>query len=246
MTESNQKTLSKAELTERFHSLPDEAFLDVFRLSAFKELPNTLQTKMQEGICCERLRPYFPNAGSIKKVISLAMGIIYPEDADSRDIDALKLMASKLGRTPLMIELPEDLALRLCRICAFRGWKYILSQAELVPLNGEEKENAAMLYVLKHASPDLLDKNSKAKLTEDEMQHLRQICDDARRLGRAPAKGEIPTDIFRSLNKKFGSFRDLLDKMGIPKLEKKFERKISRPRYIKRQAKQSKERAGQA
>ena len=200
----------------------------LFMLLAAREFTEHIPTKKRAKAASAALVSYFggkENVGlAILQLEEKEKCRICPDPCDSdRDDKRLYIIKEKneeLGRTPLLMELPFDSAFDLWR--QFGSWHAVLAAAELKPLSGDTLIRARTEYAMKTASPDNFGKEMTPEMRDD----LLQICKLARELGRAPAKGEIPENVFRRINKAFGSYRAIIGFMGIPPLDKDSERRI--------------------
>jgi len=149
-----------------------------------------------------------------------------------KEIGYLKKEANSLGRAPICAEIPENIAFKLWY--HLKNWDNILKFANLTPLTEKKSQEARNNFMLSTASVNLMDDYEKAELTDEILMELGKICDTARSLGRCPSKEEIPKNVFRAINKLSGSWHIALARLGLPVLDKKIERQISRSILRKR------------
>jgi hypothetical protein len=125
----------------------------------------------------------------------------------------LKETAARLGRTPLMAELPTKTAYLLWA----RGgsWAAALKAAGLKPQGRDARREASREYAIAKASPDLIPEETRRELPPGIIEALAAVCDAARLCGRFPTVRDLP----KGFTQKFGAYglslRALMADMGL-------------------------------
>jgi hypothetical protein len=227
----------------RMERASDEEYALLFRVVATWELQGFVPAKRQRKLALKALADAFGGREAARRAAEILLeseqSTECPTDIpdDCECIARMRRLAAELARTPLRAEVSEtDMVLMLRK---YGGFRNALTVAGLKALNGEALERARREYMLANASPDLLNDDIKNKLTEEDMRELRRICDNARSLGRAPARGDIPENLFIRINGRCGSWRAVMVHMGITPLDKKTDRKLSR-KTLRRRANKKK------
>lgn len=222
-----------AAVREKLKNASEDVWLDLFQIEAAKELPEHTPSQVRARQLHKKLIPYFGTKNAVLLAGTLLQEAGCRADALEEDDRTLQETARTLRRTPLRAELPLPAAFRLWK--AHGGdWDAVLRAAKLAPLKDMALAVAQQEYALRAASPDLLPNAFQNKMTPGLHQVLERLCRQARALHRAPAHGEIPKEDFDQINRTFGSWRHVLDAMGICPLEPALNRRLSRKRNKKR------------
>ena len=121
--------------------------------------------------------------------------------------------AESLGRTPLRAELDEIKAFKLWR--AQKGWSRAMQACGLEPLNNVQLKRAYEEYAIRSAAPYKV----YPELSKEKALLLEELCNISRSLGRTMGKEDIPRELILKINKQFGSWKAVLTKMGILKMD---------------------------
>ena len=131
------------------------------------------------------------------------------------ELEQLRTIAARLGRTPLRAEVPEQAR------CALRfhwgSWSAALRAAGFAPLSPEQEALAQADYQCRRrAGSGVLERLEALSPADLELlEQLRALC---RRLGRAPLKEEAPEPLRAALIARCGSWRNALYQIGVAAL----------------------------
>ena len=235
-----EKEITEQDVAEKLAHATEEEYRLLFRTLKTAEFSEYPPFKAEKKAVGKMLAKSFDNKRMATAVMELLIknenngSLTEPMNNIDEKLAVIQVKAINLKRTPMIAELPEDVAFLLWRSCG--SWRNVLYNAKLEPLESTELQLAQNKYMLDNASVDLLEKHIKRTLPDGDRKILQGICDMAKSLERAPAKGEIETTVFKRMNKISGSWQATLMQMGLCPLDEKTDRRISRTIQKKKKA----------
>lgn len=148
---------------------------------------------------------------------------VYPiddlTDADRALLAALRTQAQSLNRAPLKSE--ADTEVRAALIARCGSWRNALYQIGLepvihmAPFSGSRLDRSAEVPAPRHKSA-LYDCYYRVlELDAESKAHLTAVANLARKLGRAPKRGEVAPEVRRCLQNACGSWSNALFQLGL-------------------------------
>jgi len=194
--------------------LDERAHLAVFRLLRFYELVDyyplfverdneydILRSCVRDETTAELLLWYFRQAESRA---ALCDGILSGGEPPTVLFDELRTIAEKHGRTPLMAELPEQLAFDIWRQCG--TWTGALQLAGMTALDNDARGMAREKYRYANASPKLIRGKYHDLMVTTLLgfEAVEAVCAYAHEKTRKSLRNSIPYSLYRAFESIFG------------------------------------------